>query len=296
MYGRVPKTTFPWIVVIAFALSGSSLHATKNDVIYGDDDRKDAFEISDNSILDLVAATVALVPKHKARVRNGVYEFTTKTYEKAFKLCPEEPFLTQPSLAYCSGFWVGEDLIVTAGHCVEEKSRCKETLFVFDFKMHNETTAQMEQPGENVYKCQSITEIKTTNSNSRLDYALIQLDRPVLGRRPLKTNRGPPLQSEDEVFIVGNSAGLPTKFAAGAKVRTVEQEFYTANLDSYAGNSGSAVFNAKTQHVEGILVRGEIDFNYDERRDCLFSKKCSNTTCHGEDFTRIEFLNPLIPQ
>ena len=36
--------------------------------------------------------------------------------------------------------------------------------------------------------------------------------------------------------------------------------YFTANLDTYRGNSGSPVFNAITHKVEGVLVRGEQDF------------------------------------
>ncbi|MEK7233144.1 MAG: S46 family peptidase [Elusimicrobiota bacterium] len=33
--------------------------------------------------------------------------------------------------------------------------------------------------------------------------------------------------------------------------------FFVANLDTYGGNSGSAVFNVETNLVEGILLRSE---------------------------------------
>ena len=35
--------------------------------------------------------------------------------------------------------------------------------------------------------------------------------------------------------------------------------WFMANLDSFEGNSGSAVFNELTGEVEGILVRGKPD-------------------------------------
>ena len=54
------------------------------------------------------------------------------------------------------------------------------------------------------------------------------------------------------------------KVAGGAKVRSNNNGVYfVANLDTYGGNSGSAVFNLQTREVEGILVRGENDYVYD---------------------------------
>ena len=58
-----------------------------------------------------------------------------------------------------------------------------------------------------------------------------------------------------------------------------------ANLDTYGGNSGSAVFNAKTGLVEGILVRGEQD--YVQKGDCRVSNVCPADGCRGEDVTKI---------
>ena len=49
---------------------------------------------------------------------------------------------------------------------------------------------------------------------------------------------------------MGHPLGLPVKYAANASVREngVADHFVT-NLDSYGGNSGSAVFNAATRVV-----------------------------------------------
>ncbi len=76
------------------------------------------------------------------------------------------------------------------------------------------------------------------------------------------------------------------KIAGGAKIRSVRDQYFIANLDTYGGNSGSAVFNSSTGEVEGILVRGEVDYIFDN--GCRRSKKCTNDGCRGEDVTRIK--------
>ncbi|MGZ4885265.1 MAG: hypothetical protein ACXV5H_07070 [Halobacteriota archaeon] len=59
------------------------------------------------------------------------------------------------------------------------------------------------------------------------------------------------------VHMIGHPAGLPTNFAGGAAVRSNKPcAFFVANLDTYAGNSGSPVFYSGTHEVEGILVGG----------------------------------------
>ena len=56
-------------------------------------------------------------------------------------------------------------------------------------------------------------------------------------------------------------------------------------------------FNKKTGLVEGILVRGELDFNPDTERPCDNVRICleSGEGCEGEDVTRITVIPELVP-
>ncbi len=74
-----------------------------------------------------------------------------------------------------------------------------------------------------------------------------------------------------KLYVIGHPSGLPTKVADGAQVCTQKGTHFSANLDTYGGNSGSAVFNAKTNEVVGILVRGANDYTYDMGRRCTIS-------------------------
>jgi V8-like Glu-specific endopeptidase len=63
----------------------------------------------------------------------------------------------------------------------------------------------------------------------------------------------------DRLTVVGYPMGLPAKIAAGAVVREIRSAYLVANLDTYGGNSGSAVFSTDalesgTLRVEGVLV------------------------------------------
>jgi len=69
-----------------------------------------------------------------------------------------------------------------------------------------------------------------------------------------------------------------------------------ANLDTFGGNSGSAVFNAETGEVEGILVRGENDYVWSDENGsrCRVPQQCTNDACRGEDVTRITNIKTLM--
>jgi V8-like Glu-specific endopeptidase len=86
---------------------------------------------------------------------------------------------------------------------------------------------------------------------------------------------------------------LPLKVAENAFVRDNSNSSYmTCNLDTYGGNSGSPVFNSETHEVEGILVRGETDF--EPSGNCNVSLVCPTTGCRGEDVTRTTEFAHLI--
>ena len=118
------------------------------------------------------------------------------------------------------------------------------------------------------------------------DWALIRLDRKVTGHEPLKYDTSDSVKNGDPLVVIGHPAGLPTKVAGGATVRDASPKgYFVANLDTYGGNSGSAVFNAKTGVIVGILVRGENDYVYKD--GCSVSNVCPSTGCRGEDVTKL---------
>ncbi len=262
-------------------------------VIYGDDNRLDIYQVEDQNILLLADATVALISKDYFR-DNGFDGFNLKNskYGKSNNLCSEESFYQQPSLAGCSGVLIAEDLIATAGHCVNNTAGCKRSSFVFDYKMTDSNTPPIASVYENVYNCKEIVKRELSET---VDYAIIRLDRPVKKRIPVKLQHSS-VQEGDELFVIGHPAGLPTKFADGAKVRTVSSTHFSANLDTYEGNSGSAVFNAKTLEMVGVLVRGSDDFIYDRKRKCYVSNHCTDDNCDGEEVTHASYLEKALKE
>lgn len=278
-------------VAFAATLSVGFVNVTPK-VIYGDDHRIDIYQVNKSEILDVADSTVALIPNRSiTSISNSQVRIASDSFGKEMNLCADEPFFDQPAPANCSGSLVGEDLIATAGHCVSD-STCASYSFVFGYRMTDATTTPEVLSSSEVYSCKEVVAREYTGAQ---DYALVRLDRPVTGHRPL-TLQQTPVQSGDAIYVVGHPSGLPAKYADGANVRSQKGSFFQANLDTYGGNSGSAVFNASTHEVVGILVRGAADFAYDRVRKCTASARCADDGCRGEDVTNISYIVDALKQ
>lgn len=264
-----------------------SANAKSPKVIYGDDNRHDLYEVLNPNIIAVSKSTVALVKKNDLLLAGGHYLINTSTFQQTMNVCSHERFASQPNPAFCSGFLIAPNKMVTAGHCITDANDCAQTQFVFDFTMTNQSSAQTQFATHQVFGCKKI--LGRQQESDGVDFAIIELDNPVLDRVPLKLSNNQSLKSGDKLFVIGHPSGLPLKVTDDANVRMVDDNagFFQANLDTYGGNSGSAVFNATTYEVEGILVRGENDFNTDPTLGCELSNRVENDGGRGEDSTLI---------
>lgn len=268
-------------------------------VIYGDDDRVHLNDSEVAAYKELARSTSAMIPNSKLELKyEGLLTLVKgKTLEESMKVCKDEKFSQVMTAANCSGFLVAPNQIVTAGHCIKNDFDCSNNKWVFDFRqdMLDQGQDQLFVDTNNVYSCKKIISRKL-NRTSKNDYALIELDREVKGRKPLKFRSEGKIEDNDPLVVIGHPSGLPTIIADGANVRKNDNDFFfQANLDTFGGNSGSAVFNAKTNTVEGILVRGETDYKYDSEAKCYRVFKCKDDECRGEDVTRITVIPELAP-
>lgn len=299
------KTTLNLAAVLAilpaFSFAGTS--AAKS--IYGSDDRLDFFAAS-QPMKTLSDSVVSFWKASSVEIANGSAKLKTVNFGERLNLCPGTKFMEQPIGAFCSGSLVGEDLVITAGHCVKTDADCKNTKMVFGYAVKkNGEEAVTTMPAGEVYTCGKIIKRflagepgsdNPTGQNLGPDYALIQLDRKVTGHKPLGINRGTNLKKGDGIFVIGHPVGLPLKVAAGASVRDFSKVgYFTADLDTFGGNSGSPVFNTRTSLIEGILVRGDEDFS-DSPAGCTTMSTYAQTGGRGEDVTKISAISASIPR
>lgn len=274
------------LILVLFCIK--SFAGTK--VIYGDDNRLDWYESPSTLYRELALSTAGMISKKKLLIKDDNIKISGISL-RGRGICEEERFSEQITAANCSGFLVGEDLLVTAGHCIENQTDCEDNAWVFDYRLKFKEDKANYIKKESVYNCKEIIERKLETFGKN-DYALIRLDRKVIDRKPLDYRKTGKVNTGDKLVVIGHPSGLPTKIADGAEVRSRKTQYFKANLDTYGGNSGSAVFNAKTGSVEGILVRGDTD--YISRNGCQRSNTVSNNGGRGEDvtyITNIKFLN-----
>lgn len=276
----------------------------KQEAIYGRDDRKEIFNLPpEPKLREAADATVSLFKMDAIDpLPDGQNsEVDDTNFGSDYMLCSSEPFRNQPCSAYCSGVLVAPDIVATAGHCVATPEQgtppVTEIKFVFGYRMIDQNNAQRVISNNEIYLGKEIVaRIYTTTAE---DWALIRLDRPVVGHYPVPVRRYSAVADNEDLYVIGYPRGLPAKFADGSNVRDNSNPlFFVANLDTFAGNSGSPVFNRKTHEVEGILVRGERDFVHqdpDIEPDCWISLVCPNTGCRGQDCVRITLFAHLIP-
>lgn len=270
--------------IISFANTAST------NVVYGEDNRQDLYEVTNPLFKKLAVSTAAMVKKKYLLEGEEFYSSRINvTLEDGLGVCANEKFATQPILPNCSGFLVSEDTIVTAGHCADGDliKNCEENLWVFDYKMDSYSKInQTEIKKENVYKCKKIIKQVLTRTE---DFAVIKLERVVTGRKPLKFRTKGKVSDNAKLVVIGHPSMLPLKVSEGGTIlRNFDKYKFTTNLDTFQGNSGSAVFNSETGLLEGILVSGKTDYIPSSEKDpksCKIVNTCDmkGENCIGKD-------------
>ena len=281
-----------------------ALNRDEVSTIYGPDARVEAIVASILPMLTAAAAAGAAAADLEAKLTrnldgvagivrdtqitfNGVdWNLTTETYKKKNNLCDGTKFQDEPVAPFCTAFLVAPRVLVTAGHCYNDV-RLDETRFVFGFRGDKE-------PFPKTFKNDDVY-IGADLIRGSEDYAIITLNRDVVGRAVLPVDRKTKVKATDAVYVIGHPAGLPLKYAPGAIIRSVGFERFTANLDVLGGNSGSPVFLASTHDVIGMHTTG--DDGYILVGDCHLLQECpTGSDCLGEGCLKAEFIPaPQIP-
>lgn len=278
-------------------------------VIYGSDDRVEVVEAPKLNSLISPSVAIQLSPVFLKETENLDFEmdFPLISDSSELALCPSERFFGQPTASVsCSGFLVGPDLIMTAGHCIiglDRQARnsmtplCENFKWVFDYKYDKNGDLSKTIKKENIFSC---SEVLYANFNYQVpkfadrpsnliqiygeDIALIRLDRPV-GRASLSLN--PKIRNGARVSMVGHPNGLPQKATLNGKVKTSNHKHYaTADLDSFDGNSGSPVVDENFETL-GVLSRTfpTDDYIFVEDKKCALVNRCkpSLQSCLKDD-------------
>lgn len=267
------KKLFLSLLVISTSYAFAS-----NKAIYGADSRIEVIQSKNPLHHKLANSVAAMVKKTKIKpAGKGVSSLASDTLEDTLDICSNARFAKQQAASDCTGFLVAPNLLATAGHCVA-KDQCKGSSWVFDYKLNDVKQTQVGVvKNSNIYSCKRVVDYEFTRFRvGSPDWAVIELDRPVIDRSPLKLSSQTP-DAYSLVYVIGTPGGIPLKVANG-KVRNNFGDYFSTNLDTFGGNSGSPVFDTKTGHVAGILVRGDVDYKY-----TWLGLGCGKVSVYGEN-------------
>ncbi|CAM4372435.1 trypsin-like serine protease [Corallococcus sp. ZKHCc1 1396] len=263
------------------------LSESRTPVVYGTDDRRDVYDHPSAALQERARqSTVALLFPESidaSNPNNVILDGTT--LDEWENLCTDQRFRDDPAPAFCSGTLIDDDLVLTAGHCITNQSECDDTRFVFKFYRTAEGVMETITSAD-VFSCKSIVARKEQDSGDRyLDFAIVRLDRSAAPRfTPAPVRPGnTALAVGTNVAVIGSGSGIPFKIDSGGSVRENNASFldyFIATTDTFAGNSGSGVYETTNNTVAGILVFGDED--YVARGSCNVVNVCKETACAGE--------------
>lgn len=208
-------------------------------------------------------------------------------------LCSNEKFLNEPVIGFCSGVLIAPDQVLTAGHCIKNKSECEEASFIFGFTSESSQKQKLNQ--QTIYTCDHIVMREQKGIGKfALDYAVIQLDRKVEGITPVRVASNTTPDKDEKVISLSYPLGLPLKQDIGVVVETEKaSNQIRVETDTFKGSSGSPLFN-KAGELLGILSMGSEDLDDDEvyeaRRNngCYNFRRCNKSApgsrCMGETY------------
>lgn len=287
-----------WVYLL---LLSASAHASLADerVIYNEDNRREIDDPSNDRRMVVAAGSVAVIlPRNEIRTLSAtVRQLRPISLREKYNLCPQQAFEAQPAPGLCSGFLVGSDLLATAGHCITAGASCANTAIVFDFTAS--TYRRDKRPelvkSEDVFYCRTVLE-RILDRDLGIDFALIQLDRPVSHRAPLSYRREGLIDSNAQLTVIGHPAGLPLKIANGGTIRyNTNSAYFVTDLDTFVGSSGAPVLNSDTGLVEGLVARGDRDW-LSTAAGCRAYNRCRDGACRGEDVVRMSAIQDYLPR
>ena len=192
-------------------------------------------------------------------------------------------------VAECSGTLVGDDLVLTAGHCFDSMT-CDNLAITFDLGYLAAPTdpASIASgiPGSSVYRCAEVVakEHQVDYETRRgADYALIRLDRKVTDRTPAEVNWADPVEAGRPAYVIGQPSGLPQKLATGTILDgATNPDFLIHDADVFGGNSGGGLFDAAGRLI-GIHVNSSAQRYSQTDELCWVVAVCEdNATCRDK--------------
>lgn len=223
--------------------------------VYGEDNRHESQSSEVTTELKILSRSVPAIMEKSKLVKRADGDFDPQGYSmKKMGFCPGVRFEGQQYMARCSSSLIAPDLILTAGHCVDENLEqwCLEHDVVFDYAVGLGVDVISKN---NVYECEKVV-YRNFEMPFGEDLALVKLKRKVVGRELIKLGSQLP-EVTQALTMIGYPLGIPQKVVDHGEITMMGplKVSFRHNLDTFSSNSGGPIFAMDGTQV-GVLVRG----------------------------------------
>jgi hypothetical protein len=161
----------------------------------------------------------------------------------------------------------------------------------FDYATDRNGEAPTTLNAKDVFECKKVIYRRFDLKNFTEDLAIIELDRKVSKRQPIKLNFDVP-ELGTPLTMIGHPLGIPQKFTDDAEILESQPSkvSFRHNLETFSVNSGGPIFDALTGDQIGVLVRGTgTNTSAAPGRDCYgWSVGDSDDFAEGNDLTPLK--------
>jgi len=228
-------------------------------VLYGTDQRVEALQHPSASLRAAARNGVMLVSRGSVtKGADGYLEFDALTLAEAQNLCPGEVFASQITPGTCSGFLIGGDRVISAGHCfgtweqtiAQSNELCPFIDVVLDYELAANGSGP-RVPNDRLFGCKRVLS-RDLQENDAVQF---ELDRDT-GRAGLTLDPVTPLVTGGALTAVGHPDGIAKKIVTCMRVR---------NPNEIAGVGGGGLFM-----FEGDLFHGNSAVQSSMPRVCVW--------------------------
>jgi len=303
------KTIYPDLEPAIYPGMAEAIYPGFQSLLADPDDRKDLFEVTSPNIMGNANCIFGMVYFNELHLQDdGNYTVRYFPLSEKIRLCKCEKFYDQPRLPRCSAVAVSEDILLTAGHCVEcdaddncmeeIKEKMKQFAFVRGYGIACDNDMDANYKRILTFKEEDIfrpVEVLHRVNSANQDFMLLRLNKKI---EPNKVTNEFDLsvpRKDLAYYMIGHPSRLPMKITTNGRWKGVQDTHtFTTTLDAFRGNSGSPVFNADDHRLSGILLGGEQDYYKNAVLDGYQSCVCFSEKCKGEKVQKIASIKPYI--